>query len=118
AAEPRKRIDAVLATGAVEVLGCGVPAGLPGVADAELRAATDHLPARAALPRRTRCDAVVAARTGPAGVDAGALREAAALHGGPPVHTAGPVPWTPLRGTASGPPDRPDPQTTEGTRSR
>ncbi|MFP8963502.1 endonuclease/exonuclease/phosphatase family protein [Streptomyces nanhaiensis] len=49
AAEPRKRIDAVLATGAVEVLGCGVPAGLPGVADADLRAATDHLPVLAAL---------------------------------------------------------------------
>ncbi|MDG9700887.1 endonuclease/exonuclease/phosphatase family protein [Streptomyces sp. DH37] len=49
AGEPRKRIDAVLATGAVTVLGCGVPAGLPGVADADLRAATDHLPVLAAL---------------------------------------------------------------------
>ncbi|GAA2412597.1 endonuclease/exonuclease/phosphatase family protein [Streptomyces glaucosporus] len=47
--EPRKRIDAVLATGAVEVLGCGVPAGLPGVTGADLRAATDHLPVLAAL---------------------------------------------------------------------
>ncbi|MFD1833357.1 endonuclease/exonuclease/phosphatase family protein [Streptomyces desertarenae] len=46
---PRKRIDAVLATGAVEVLGCGVPAGLPGVTEADLRAATDHLPVLAAL---------------------------------------------------------------------
>ncbi|MTE18683.1 endonuclease [Streptomyces sp. TRM43335] len=46
---PRKRIDAVLAGGAVEVLGCGVPAGLPGVTEADLRAATDHLPVLAAL---------------------------------------------------------------------
>ncbi|SFK37283.1 hypothetical protein SAMN05192584_105265 [Streptomyces pini] len=74
-----------------------------------------------ALARRNRCDAVVAARTGPAGVDAAALREAAALHGGPPVHTAGPAPWAPLRGTAphSSDPSRPSrPSTTEGTRSR
>lgn len=70
-----------------------------------------------ALTRRNRCDAVVAARTGPAGVDAGSLREAAALHGGPPVHTAGPAPWTPLR-AAPGPSGRPAPRTTEGTRSR
>ncbi len=46
---PRKRIDAVFATPGIEVLGCGVPAGLPGVADADLRAATDHLPVLAAL---------------------------------------------------------------------
>ncbi|WP_241192334.1 endonuclease/exonuclease/phosphatase family protein, partial [Streptomyces sp. ADI96-02] len=55
--EPRRRIDAVFATPGVEVLGCGVPAGLPGVSDADLRAATDHLPVLAALrvpaaPRR------------------------------------------------------------------
>ncbi|PJE98556.1 endonuclease [Streptomyces carminius] len=49
ASAPRKRIDAVLATGAVEVLGCGVPAGLAGVGAADLRAATDHLPVLAAL---------------------------------------------------------------------
>ncbi|WP_181791128.1 endonuclease/exonuclease/phosphatase family protein [Streptomyces phytophilus] len=49
ALDPRKRIDAVLATGAVEVLGCGVPAGLPGVSPADLRDATDHLPVLAAL---------------------------------------------------------------------
>ncbi len=74
-----------------------------------------------ALARRNRCDAVVAARTGPAGVDAAALREAAALHGGPPVHTAGRAPWAPLRGTAPtppAPPTRSNPPTTEGTRSR
>ncbi|MEU0274573.1 endonuclease/exonuclease/phosphatase family protein [Streptomyces sp. NPDC006307] len=47
--EPRKRIDAVFATKGIEVLGCGVPQGLPGVTDADLRAATDHLPVLAAL---------------------------------------------------------------------
>lgn len=46
---PHQRIDAVLASGGVEVLGCGVPAGLRGVTDADLRAATDHLPVLAAL---------------------------------------------------------------------
>ncbi|MFE1521537.1 endonuclease/exonuclease/phosphatase family protein [[Kitasatospora] papulosa] len=46
---PRKRIDAVFATGGIEVLGCGVPADLPGVTGADLRAATDHLPVLAAL---------------------------------------------------------------------
>lgn len=49
ARDPRKRIDAVLATEGVEVLGCGVPAGLPGVSPADLRDATDHLPVLAAL---------------------------------------------------------------------
>jgi Metal-dependent hydrolase len=48
-ADPYQRIDAVFATRGVEVLGCGVPAGLPGVAEADLRAATDHLPVLAAL---------------------------------------------------------------------
>lgn len=46
---PRKRIDAVFATGGIEVLGCGVPESLPGVTAADLRAATDHLPVLAAL---------------------------------------------------------------------
>ncbi|MFR9676711.1 endonuclease/exonuclease/phosphatase family protein [Streptomyces sp. TR06-5] len=46
---PHQRIDAVLASGGVEVLGCGVPAGLPGVSEQDLRAATDHLPVLAAL---------------------------------------------------------------------
>jgi len=61
---PRKRIDAVLATGAVEVLGCGVPTGLPGVSEADLRAATDHLPVLAAL--RVPADPGGPARTAPA----------------------------------------------------
>ncbi len=47
--EPRKRIDAVFATPGIEVLGCGVPTGLPGVSEDDLRAATDHLPVLAAL---------------------------------------------------------------------
>ncbi|MBC2878785.1 MULTISPECIES: endonuclease/exonuclease/phosphatase family protein [Streptomyces] len=47
--DPLQRIDAVFATGGVEVLGCGVPMGLPGVSEADLRAATDHLPVLAAL---------------------------------------------------------------------
>ncbi|PGH50799.1 endonuclease [Streptomyces sp. Ru87] len=47
--DPHQRIDAILTTDGIEVLGCGVPAGLPGVTDADLRAATDHLPVLAAL---------------------------------------------------------------------
>ncbi|WP_431776021.1 endonuclease/exonuclease/phosphatase family protein [Streptomyces cucumeris] len=47
--DPRRRIDAVFATEGVEIIGCGVPAGLPGVSDADLRSATDHLPVLAAL---------------------------------------------------------------------
>ncbi len=31
------------------MLGCGVPLGLPGVAEHDLRAATDHLPVLTAL---------------------------------------------------------------------
>ncbi|MFF3627567.1 endonuclease/exonuclease/phosphatase family protein [Streptomyces sp. NPDC002164] len=46
---PQQRIDAVFATEGIEVLGCGVPTGLPGLADADLRAATDHLPVLAVL---------------------------------------------------------------------
>ncbi|WP_326795437.1 endonuclease/exonuclease/phosphatase family protein [Streptomyces sp. NBC_01808] len=49
ALNPRKRIDAVLAADAVEVLGCGVPEGLPGLSSADLRVATDHLPVLAVL---------------------------------------------------------------------
>jgi len=48
-ADPHQRIDAILATPGIEVLGCGVPAGLPGVTEKDLRAATDHLPVLAAL---------------------------------------------------------------------
>lgn len=47
--DPRQRIDAIFATEGVEVLGCGVPLGLPGVAEADLKRATDHLPVLAAL---------------------------------------------------------------------
>ncbi|GHF32076.1 endonuclease/exonuclease/phosphatase family protein [Streptomyces morookaense] len=47
--DPLQRIDAVFATAGVEVLGCGVPMGLPGVAVPDLRAATDHLPVLAAV---------------------------------------------------------------------
>lgn len=46
---PHQRIDAVLASGGVEVLGCGVPHGLDGVSPEDLCAATDHLPVLAAL---------------------------------------------------------------------
>ncbi|WP_217165726.1 endonuclease/exonuclease/phosphatase family protein [Streptomyces sp. AC512_CC834] len=49
ATAPDRRIDAVFVTEGVEVLGCGVPAGLPGVAEDDLRAATDHLPVLTAL---------------------------------------------------------------------
>ncbi|MEU8890920.1 endonuclease/exonuclease/phosphatase family protein [Streptomyces sp. NPDC048442] len=42
---PHQRIDAIFATAGVEVLGCGVPE-LP---EADVRAATDHLPVLAAL---------------------------------------------------------------------
>lgn len=47
--DPPQRIDAVFATPGVEVLGCGVPMGLPGIAERDLRTATDHLPVLAAL---------------------------------------------------------------------
>ncbi|MBQ1087830.1 endonuclease/exonuclease/phosphatase family protein [Streptomyces sp. B93] len=48
-ADPCRRIDAVFAGKGVEVLGCGVPLGHPGVTGRDLRAATDHLPVLAAL---------------------------------------------------------------------
>ncbi|MEU2581759.1 endonuclease/exonuclease/phosphatase family protein [Streptomyces avermitilis] len=47
--DPHQRIDAILATPDIEILGCGVPLGHPGVTEADLRAATDHLPVLAAL---------------------------------------------------------------------
>ena len=46
---PFQRIDAVFSTPGIEVLGCGVPLGLPGVTEADLYAATDHMPVLAAL---------------------------------------------------------------------
>ena len=36
-ADPHQRIDAIFATEGVEVLGCGVPLGHPGVTEADLR---------------------------------------------------------------------------------
>lgn len=48
-ADPHQRIDAIFVTKGIEVLGCGVPLGLPGVTETDLRAATDHLPVLAAL---------------------------------------------------------------------
>ncbi|MGP4003320.1 endonuclease/exonuclease/phosphatase family protein [Streptomyces sp. 8N706] len=47
--DPPQRIEAILHTHGVEVLGCGVPRGLPGITEADLRTATDHLPVLAAL---------------------------------------------------------------------
>ncbi|MCX5557022.1 endonuclease/exonuclease/phosphatase family protein [Streptomyces sp. NBC_00038] len=47
--DPHQRIDAIFATEGVEVLGCGVPLGLDGVTEGDLRRATDHLPVLAAL---------------------------------------------------------------------
>jgi endonuclease/exonuclease/phosphatase family metal-dependent hydrolase len=47
--DPHQRIDALFATRGVQVLGCGVPLGHPGVSEADLRAATDHLPVLVAL---------------------------------------------------------------------
>ncbi|MFC8413522.1 endonuclease/exonuclease/phosphatase family protein [Streptomyces coelicoflavus] len=49
ATAPDRRIDAVFVTEGIEVLGCGVPSGLAGVAEEDLRAATDHLPVLTAL---------------------------------------------------------------------
>ncbi|MGW4491823.1 endonuclease/exonuclease/phosphatase family protein [Streptomyces sp. NPDC004376] len=49
AAAPQRRIDAIFATKGIEVLACGVPTDLPGVTEAHLRAASDHLPVLAAL---------------------------------------------------------------------
>ncbi|CAM5378524.1 endonuclease/exonuclease/phosphatase family protein [Streptomyces aurantiogriseus] len=46
---PNRRIDGIFVTKGVEVLGCGVPQGLPGITESDLRAATDHLPVLAAL---------------------------------------------------------------------
>ncbi|MEU3779153.1 endonuclease/exonuclease/phosphatase family protein [Streptomyces sp900129855] len=46
---PTRRIDGIFVTKGVEVLGCGVPLGLPGITENDLRTATDHLPVLAAL---------------------------------------------------------------------
>ncbi|WP_431995279.1 endonuclease/exonuclease/phosphatase family protein [Streptomyces griseoflavus] len=47
--EPHRRIDALFVSEGVDVLGCGVPHGQPGVSERDLAAATDHLPVLAAL---------------------------------------------------------------------
>lgn len=49
ARNPHQRIDGVFAGPGIEVLGCGVPVGLPGVTGADLEAASDHRPVLAAL---------------------------------------------------------------------
>ncbi|MBP0460855.1 endonuclease/exonuclease/phosphatase family protein [Streptomyces montanisoli] len=49
ATSPNRRIDAVFATPGVEVLTCGVPAGLDGLSPRDLRRASDHLPVLATL---------------------------------------------------------------------
>lgn len=48
-AHPHQRVDAVLTTGGVEVLGCGVPDALAAVRPDDLHAAADHRPVLAAL---------------------------------------------------------------------
>ncbi|WP_418361445.1 endonuclease/exonuclease/phosphatase family protein [Streptomyces gilvosporeus] len=47
--DPHQRIDALFVSEGVDVLGCGVPHGLPGVRQADLEAASDHLPVLADL---------------------------------------------------------------------
>ncbi|WP_165988124.1 endonuclease/exonuclease/phosphatase family protein [Streptomyces sp. YIM 98790] len=49
ATRPQRRIDAVLCTPDIEIVGCGVPWGAPGIDRDDLRAATDHLPLLAVL---------------------------------------------------------------------
>lgn len=41
------------------------------------------------------CSLLVASRSGPAGLDACTVMEAAAIRGGPFVHAASPLPWAP-----------------------
>ncbi|WP_244328591.1 universal stress protein [Streptomyces marokkonensis] len=47
------------------------------------------------------CSRMVVSRSGPAGLDANTVMEAAAIRGGPFVHAAPPVPWAPLTATRS-----------------
>ncbi|MFG2296698.1 endonuclease/exonuclease/phosphatase family protein [Streptomyces sp. NPDC048603] len=51
---PNRRIDAILTTPGVEVLGCGVPTPttLEGITETDLKSASDHLPVLAALRLR------------------------------------------------------------------
>ncbi|MFJ2630600.1 endonuclease/exonuclease/phosphatase family protein [Streptomyces sp. NPDC087422] len=73
---PFQRIDAVFSTPGIEVLGCGVPLGLPGVNEADLYAATDHMPVLAAL--RVPATAMEAEAEGDAETEAGADARAGA----------------------------------------
>jgi hypothetical protein len=42
------------------------------------------------------CSVLVVSRSGPPGLDACRVMEAAAIRGGPFIHAASPVPWVPL----------------------
>ncbi|MGV9454395.1 universal stress protein [Streptomyces sp. NPDC003635] len=42
------------------------------------------------------CSVLVVSRSGPSGLDACTVMQAAAIRGGPLVHAASPVPWVPL----------------------
>lgn len=42
------------------------------------------------------CSVLMVSRSGPAGLDACTVMDAAAIRGGPLVHAASPVPWAPL----------------------
>ncbi|QNE79436.1 universal stress protein [Streptomyces finlayi] len=66
---------------------------LPAGRGSRLAAARELL----AMAARHRAPDVVAARSGPEGLDAFTLIEAAALRGGQFVHTIAPAAWTPLR---------------------
>ncbi|KES07689.1 hypothetical protein BU52_07115 [Streptomyces toyocaensis] len=67
---------------------CHRPAGRGG----RLRAARDLLDVAIAHG----CSRLVVSRSGPEGLDASTVMEAAAIRGGPFVHEAPPVPWAPL----------------------
>ncbi|MFF5722538.1 universal stress protein [[Kitasatospora] papulosa] len=75
---------------------------LPAGRGSRLAAAGELL----ALAARHRAPDVVAARSGPDGLDAFTLIEAAALRGGQFVHTVAPAPWTPLRSPSVSAPAR------------
>ncbi len=66
---------------------------LPSGRGSRLAAAGELL----ALAARHRAPDVVAARSGPEGLDAFTLIEAASLRGGQSVHTVAPAAWVPLR---------------------
>lgn len=49
AVAPRRRIDGVFVSSTIQVVRCGVPEQLPGIAESDLVRATDHLPVVADL---------------------------------------------------------------------